>query len=121
MDQGDLIRALPIGVPANWLTKYASEAAAQAALQAGEIRGYYVIPGDYVQSGKIVYACPEYNPLSDQTPTEALEWILLFNLLGGDAGLTAQVQNPLDVHVRQLAATQSPSVWTVGSLISFPL
>jgi len=105
VDQGDLIRALPIGTPANWLTKYASEAAAQAALQAGEITGYYVIPGDYVQSGKIVYARPEYNPLSDQTPTEALEWILLFNLLGGDADLTAQVQNPLDVHVRQLAAT----------------
>jgi ABC-2 type transport system permease protein len=116
VDQGDLIRALPAGVPAGWLTKYATEAAAQAALQSGEITGYYVIPADYVQTGQIVYARPEYNPLSDRAPTDVMEWLLLFNLLGGNAELTAQVRNPLDVQVTQLAAapaTERANSWFV--------
>jgi ABC-2 type transport system permease protein len=40
------------------LTRYEDEAAAQAALQAGEIETYYVIAADYVETGEVTQVLP---------------------------------------------------------------
>ena len=95
---------------AGWLADALSHARrrAQAALQAGEITGYYLIPADYAQTGQLVYALPDYSPFSDDVPTDGIERVLLFNLLGGDAALAAQVRSPLDLKTTALAAF-SPS------------
>ncbi|KAF0106655.1 MAG: ABC-2 type transport system permease protein [Anaerolineaceae bacterium] len=49
----------PPGKPAPMLA-FADEAAARSALEAGQIQGYYVIPADYLSSGKVelVYVEP---------------------------------------------------------------
>ncbi|MCX6029169.1 MAG: ABC transporter permease [Chloroflexi bacterium] len=107
VDPGGLIQALPADAPAGWLARYPSEAAAQAALKAGEITGYYLIPADYAKSGQLVYALPEYSPLGDDVPTDGIERVLLFNLLGGDAALAAQVRNPLAIKTTALASVQA--------------
>jgi ABC-2 type transport system permease protein len=49
------------GELAGALTRYADEAAAQAALAAGEIDAYYLIPADYFQTGDVTLALPRLN------------------------------------------------------------
>ncbi|MGD1995818.1 MAG: ABC transporter permease, partial [Anaerolineae bacterium] len=48
----------------------------------------------------------QYNPISDDVTTDAIEWILLVNLLG-DEELAADVWNPLVVEPTPLAPTES--------------
>jgi ABC-2 type transport system permease protein len=104
VDEAGLIQALPPGVSDSWLAPYPSEAAAQAALDAGEISAYYVIPADYLSRGEIVYSRPQYNPLSGEAPTEEMEWVLSYNLLGANAWLASRVREPLNLFVTELAA-----------------
>lgn len=106
VDQGGLIKTLPADIPAGRLTAYPSEAAAQAALAAGEIAGYYLIAPDYVPTGKLTYVRPEYNPLGGSVSTDSMEWALLVNVLGGDSKLAASVWRPLDVRVTPLVLAE---------------
>jgi ABC-2 type transport system permease protein len=105
VDEGGLIKALPADIPPGWLTEYATEEAAQAALEAEGIAAYYIIAVDYVETGEITYITPQYNPISDDVKTDGIEWILLVNLLG-DAELAADVWNPLDVKVMALESVE---------------
>ena len=105
VDKGGLIEALPAGVPSGWLTEYPDEAAAQAALEAEEIAAYYIIPADYVETGDVVYATLQHNPISDKVKTDGIERILLLNLLG-DAELAADVWNPLNVQETALESAE---------------
>ncbi len=107
VDQGSLISTLPSDIPSDWLTEYPDEAAAQAALEAEEISAYYVIPADYVETGEIIYAQPEYNIVGGSVNTDGMEWILLVNLLDGDTELAAQVWKPFDAQVTQLASSKA--------------
>ncbi len=107
VDQGGLISTLPSDIPSDWLTEYPDEAAAQAALEAEEISAYYVIPADYVETGEIIYAQPEYNIVGGSVNTDGMLWILLVNLLDGDTELAAQVWNPFDAQVTQLASSKA--------------
>lgn len=108
VDEGGLIDVLPAGVPSGWLTEYPDEAAAQAALEAEEIAAYYIISADYVETGDIVYATLQHNPISDSDRVNAdgIERILLLNLLG-DAELAAGVWNPLNVQETALEAAEA--------------
>ena len=106
VDEGGLIEALPPDLPAGWLTGYPDQAAAQAALEAGQITAYTIIPADYVETGDLTYVLSEYNPIGDEADIGALEWTLTFNLLG-DADLAAGVWNPLDVQQTSLAPVEA--------------
>lgn len=69
----------PSASVAESLTAYASEDAAQAALDAGEIDAYYIIPEDYLDTGDVTMIVPEFNPgqiLSIEAP--------ITNLVYGD-------------------------------------
>lgn len=121
VDQGNLIQTMPADVPAGSLTRYADEAAAQAALRDGALAGYYVIAPDYVQSGQVTYVTTEYSVLSDHVDTSALEWILLVNVLGGDTQLASTVRQPMDVHDMSLAPPVDASGEDVWITEMFPL
>jgi ABC-2 type transport system permease protein len=43
------------------LTRYADESAASAALQAGEIDGYYIIPSDYIETGDVTLVLSKFS------------------------------------------------------------
>lgn len=101
VDEGGLIQVLPADVPSGWLTEYPDTAAAQAALEAGKIAAYYVIPEDFVQRGQLDYVRLQYNPVAGRASTDAMERIVLANLVG-DPELAARVRNPLDVQVTAL-------------------
>jgi ABC-2 type transport system permease protein len=108
VDEGGLIQALPDDVPSGWLVAYPDEAAAQAALQADEITGYYVIPADYVTNGEVTHVRQEYNPVTDDVNVRGIDWVLAYNLLG-DAQLAAEVWNPLNVKVTALQPADAES------------
>ena len=61
VDPGSLVRE----VPEYWqdqLIRYPDEASAQTAMQADEIQAYYLIPADYLDSGKIIAVRTDYIP-----------------------------------------------------------
>jgi len=103
VDPGNLIQSLPANVPAGWLQPYADEAAAQSALEAGEIEGYYVIAADYLETGDVLYVKETFDPLGDSIQSQAMEWILLTNLAGGDLSLASALWQPLNLEMTSLA------------------
>jgi ABC-2 type transport system permease protein len=116
VDKGGLVKMLPANIPDGALSAYPDEAAAQAALDAGEIRGYYLIPAGYVESGEITYVRLQYSPFMDNANTERIEWVLLVNLLG-DEEEAAVLREPLAIRRVTLApATPKPDEdnWLVG-------
>ncbi len=107
VDPGGLIKSLPPNVPDGWLVPFADEAAAQQALEAGDIQGYYLIAADYLQSGDVTYVKETFNPIEDTVRSQAIEWILLTNLAGGDMSLASALWQPLNVEMRSLAPPQA--------------
>lgn len=109
VDTGSLIRTVPADMPADRLMRYDDEAAAQAALQAGAIAGYYVIAPDYLQSGDVTYVTQDFSVLSDALDSSLVEQLLLVNILGGDASLASAVQQPFQVRATSLAPVVAAS------------
>jgi len=105
VDQSGLIQALPEYLPEGALKAYADESTARQALEDGEIRAFYLVPADYLESGAIVYIRPDFNPISAFDQAFVMEDVLRFNLLGGDSQLAAMVQNPLDLKLTVLGGT----------------
>jgi ABC-2 type transport system permease protein len=103
VDPGGLIKSLPKNVPDGWLTPFAGETAARQALEAGDIQGYYLIAADYLESGDVTYVTETFDPLGGSVQTRGMEWVLLYNLSGGDASLASALWQPLNVEMRSLA------------------
>ena len=97
VDQAGIIQMLPPGLPEGMLLAYPDEAAARAALDAGEIGDYYIVPPDYIASGEIIQVRPDFNPLSGMSQSDVFGWVLRVNLLEGDAQLAALSNGPLDL------------------------
>lgn len=115
VDPAGLIQSLPENVPGDWLRPFEDRQAAQQALEAGEIDGYYIIAEDYVTSGQLHYVKLTFDPFSEAN-TRALEWILLHNLAGGDQALASSLWQPLDLTVTSLAPVEeetSENSWIV--------
>jgi ABC-2 type transport system permease protein len=83
VDPGGLVQLLPPDVVAEWIREFPDETSAAAALQAGDIVGYYVVSPDYAASGNLTYVRSTYDPLQGYVNTSGMEWILLYNLMDG--------------------------------------
>jgi hypothetical protein len=102
IDRSGLILSIPSAVPDGELIEFTDEAAAQDALNKKSIRGYYLIPLDYLHTGEIIYVRFDYNPLSASEQSGLIEWVLRVNLLGGDVRLANQISDPLDLEITVL-------------------
>jgi len=105
VDESGLIRSIPQSVPQGALIAYPNQAAAKGALEAGEISDFYVIPADYISSGKIINVRPDFNPLSAFDQSSQIETILTVNLLDGNQELAAKIEHPLNLQEVSLAPT----------------
>jgi ABC-2 type transport system permease protein len=108
VDQSGIIEAIPPEIPAGILRPYPDEAQAAAALQAGEIAAYYVIPAGYIESGTLVYINPDYSLLSEENQSWVMRNTIFANLLGNDPERVARAWRPMDVQVRALAPQDEP-------------
>jgi ABC-2 type transport system permease protein len=98
IDQSGIIKTIPDTVQAGLLVPFQDEAASKQALENGEISAYYIIPADYIQTGKIIYIRPDFNPLSSSSQSDLMEWILTVNLLGGDTQIATLVNGPIQTN-----------------------
>ncbi|MEJ2569257.1 MAG: ABC transporter permease [Anaerolineales bacterium] len=102
VDQAGLIKTLPQDLPAGVLVPFATEAAAQLALDDEEISAYYIIPHDYIESGELIYVHPDPSPSMSDSQEWTMKLTLTLNMLNGDQALAAKVWNPMNLHATNL-------------------
>jgi ABC-2 type transport system permease protein len=89
--------------PVAHLIPLASEEEAQAAYEAGEIEGYFVVPADYLETGEVtLYA---ENRQFDSPIEFELNYLLTANYIE-DAALVDAVTNPADIQEVDLGAAE---------------
>ena len=106
VDEAGVIARLPRGVPLEMLRAFPDKASAQAALEAGELRQYYSIPANFLQTGELVLVDEKFMPLGSFAGENLFQYVLEFNLIGDEA-LTSVFMDPMpSVIVRSLAPQQ---------------
>lgn len=79
----------------DYLLPYENEAQAKAALEAGQISAYYIIPADYIASGEVDYIFPNDKSYLSDGQKWVIKWTLNLNLLAGDLELADRIWNPV--------------------------
>ena len=64
VDLGGIIRLIPPTVKPGSFIAFPDEPAARLALDGGRISAYYVVAADYINTGKVTYIRPDFNPLA---------------------------------------------------------
>jgi ABC-2 type transport system permease protein len=93
VDHAGLIVRLPPSLPLGSVQAFADEASAQQALQSGAIASYYILPADWIQTGKVIAVEKEFNITSGPVGASVLEYVVNYNVLG-DESRAALVLNP---------------------------
>jgi ABC-2 type transport system permease protein len=118
MDYSGIIEGIPKDLPENILISFSNESEAQSALNSGKIAGYYIIPADYIESGKLIYIHPTSNPISEGGQDWIMRWTLLVNMVDGDAKLASNVWNPASFKKRNLNLEGSNTSGGSGDCVS---
>jgi len=82
VDQASMIKQLPPGLPPELLREYPDRAAAQRALQAGEIESYYELPADVLREGVIFQVQRRFSPLVHLQGDDLMKYVLTYQLVG---------------------------------------
>ena len=85
VDPGGAIVEMPPEAPAGMFQPYADEAAAQAALEAGTISRYFVVPADWIERGEVVLVDRTFKPFGSVAGSDLFRYVLSYNLVGDDA------------------------------------
>lgn len=102
IDRSGLVAVIPQVEGGAPLVSYPDEEAARQALTRNEIRAYYIIPADFITSGRVIFVPSAENSLNDLTH-QAVRWLLTVNLVGGDETLAAHLDDPLQIEPVSLA------------------
>ncbi len=113
VDEANLITTLPAAFPPEMLRRFADETAALAALNAGEINEYYLVPADYVASGQL-YVVSQETTIFGTTSQGIFEYVLNSNL-AGDEAVTAVLFQPAIISQSLALAETSPAAASPGS------
>ncbi|MFH1633745.1 MAG: ABC transporter permease [Chloroflexota bacterium] len=81
VDEAGAIDALPAWLPSGYLAAYPDADAAQAALEAGSLRQYYLIPEDFYETGEFILVDSDFQPMRSSSNAEIFERILMENLI----------------------------------------
>lgn len=118
VDLSGIIQTYPPDFEAESLTRYPDEGAARADLRSGEIDSFYLIPEDYLESGRIAVVRDDISPWDAFSALEApdLEYLLNYNLLEGDEILLSQIRRPMELQTvaRNAASRPQPADREVG-------
>jgi ABC-2 type transport system permease protein len=85
VDEGGLLTTPPTGLPPGLAVSYPDEQSAKAALSRGVIDRYYLIPADYVASGRLTVVQPQYQPLRALSGSDLIHYVI-------NTGLTGEAQ-----------------------------
>ena len=89
------------------LTAYPDPSAATTAMNRGEIDGYYLVPADYLKTGKVSFISKQFSPLEDSSKTDDFRRALQLSLLQGDADTLAKLNDPIHATRTSLAPVTS--------------
>jgi ABC-2 type transport system permease protein len=81
VEKGGVLGAAQSGLTPGVARQYLNEPAAKLALEAGEIDRYYIIPADYVESGRLTVVQARFAPLQALSDQTVIRYVL-------DTGLT---------------------------------
>ncbi len=93
VDQAGLLAQLPPDVAPGRLMGFADEAAATAALEAGQVAQYFVIAADFRTSGNVTAVAKDLAPISGEGQEFLLRYALNYGLTG-DAALAKMLLDP---------------------------
>jgi len=105
IDEIGLISKLPDWVPPGYLEKYPNETTAKAALDAGQIDQYYLIPLDFYADGVVMLVDSNFQPLRSSGNAEIFEDILGEILITKDSLGTALHDPTTHILEHKLATT----------------
>lgn len=91
VDQAGVISQLPPDVPTSLFRAFPDEAAAQAAMNSGDIARYLLVPADFPESDPMLID-PDFSPLANRQET-LFEYVLTYNLVG-DTAVAQTLLNP---------------------------
>jgi ABC-2 type transport system permease protein len=123
VDQSGLLQ-MELPQDSSQFVRYSDEASARAALVAGEIDSYFVLPADYLQTGKVtVYGTGGGFSTFAAADSGEIRGFLIDHLLAGkvDATLQARVVDPLNVEAVTIndqgeVSTENPFNW-IGDFV----
>lgn len=108
VDEAGLLKVIPDQIPPEALLLYPTEAAARLALEQKAIQSYYVIPPDYLNTGKLQAYVLTFSvvDMSEKVPDPWLRIALQANLLEGDLQKLGFVLHPMQLETEALAPQQ---------------
>ncbi len=84
VDAAGVITFMPDWIPPGIFYEYADESAAQAAMESGELRQYYLVPEDFLDTGEFLLVDSEFQPIRSAGNAEIFEGVLWANLIEKD-------------------------------------
>lgn len=121
VDNAQLIRYVPQDDHERQLIPYADSGAAQRDLDAGKIGAYYVIPANYVQTGRLYTYTIDYDLVASTRDSRPLQNLIDYNLLQGDAALAHAVEDPIKAMVEVNISPETSEHRDSGSFLVFLL
>ena len=98
VDLSGRVPAIPASFPettAALYRRYATVDEAQAALKAGDIPAFYIIPADYIAKGELIRYSPQFNPFGNNFQESLIETLLATSLLeSGDVRYARAILEP---------------------------
>lgn len=108
VDEAGIIQEIPMWIPADFFEYYPNEQAAQAAMQTGLLRQYYLIPADFLDNGEYLLVDREYQPLRSTSNAEIFEEVIQTNLLE-NVEFGSLLDNPTpNIQYHQLEVSSKP-------------
>lgn len=127
VDPAALLQTKPSGLPTGLAREYESEAAAKAELLSGGIDRYYLIPQDYVESGRLTVIQARYQPLRAVESTNLITYLVNTGITGSEATARLLADPVAGLDARSLdpagpAASQDPGAgYFIPYLLMFVL
>lgn len=107
VDEAGLIQRVPPDVPAGALQAFPDQETARTALAQGKIDQFYVIPADFMVTGKVFLIANKFAPLSTSMHLGMMHYLLSVNLVDDPARAAALVE-PLRSVERHALSPQQP-------------
>lgn len=117
VDLAGVIEQVPPDLGEDRLVAFQNEEAAQEAAMADEIRGYFVIHPDFLETGQISYYREDFNPLTALETTGVIDTVIRYNLLEGDLQQLEAFSYP--VQVNQIDLSPEVEERDLGNPLSF--
>jgi len=98
VDLAGVIEEVPPDLAEDRLIAFQNIEAAREAARANEIRGYFVIQPDFLETGQISYYREDFNPLTALETTGIIDTVIRYNLLEGDLEQLEAFTYPVQVN-----------------------